>query len=183
MIYEKSSIYHLFNRGCDKRSIFLSDKNYYYFLNKIRLSKEKYNVDVIAYCLMPNHFHLLVKQNSISPISKWIQNFLNGYVQAFNRQNNRKGTLFESSTQPRLINKESYLYCLIHYIHYNPVKAKLVDDPLDWKFSSFGIWTLKNENTFIPSQIRNEFFLSTKEYKKSFDDYVNLKEWENDAFD
>ena len=106
MIYQQGGIYHLFNRGCDKREIYLGASNYRFFLKKIKLSKDRYNVDIIGFCFMPNHFHLLVRQNSDISIAKWIQKVLIGYVQAFNKRNNRKGTLFEGATKPRLINKD-----------------------------------------------------------------------------
>ena len=183
MIYQEGGIYHMFNRGCDKRDIFLGDNNYRLFLKKIRLSKDKYNLEIIAYCLMPNHFHLLIRQNSETLISRWIQKVLNGYVQSFNKRNNRKGTLFEGSTKPRLINSVEYLENIIHYIHYNPVKAKLVKNPTDWQFSSFQAWCSELENSTISKELRKEFFGSANDYKLSFEEYVHSKLWDNDDFE
>ncbi len=180
MIYQEGGIYHLFNRGCDKRDIFLGESNYRFFLKKIRLLKVKFNLDIIAYCLMPNHFHLLVRQNSEVTIAKWIQKVLSGYVQAFNKQYNRKGTLFEGSTKPRVINKDIYLYNIIHYIHYNPIKAKLISDPADWSYSSYKIWISNSENSLISKKLREEFFYSAENYKQSFKEYTNSKLWEKD---
>ena len=183
MIYQQGSVYHLFNRGCDKRDIFLGINNYRFFLKKLRLTKEKYNIDIIAYCLIPNHFHLLVRQNSELTIAKWIQKVLSGYVQAFNKQHNRKGTLFEGSTKPRLINSEGYLYNIIHYIHLNPVKANLVNDPIDWHFSSYKQWISDEDNSLIPKKLRKDYYPSAKEYKLSFDIYWKSKIWEKDKFE
>ena len=183
MIYKQGGIYHLYNRGCDKRDIFLGTNNYRFFLKKIRLSKIKYDLDIIAYCLMPNHFHLFVRQNSEVTIAKWIQKVLSGYVQAFNKQNNRKGTLFEGATQPRLINSGEYLYNIIHYIHFNPVKAKLVSNPADWSYSSYKTWISDSENPLISKKFREEFFSSAEDYKQSFKEYSNSKLWEKDDFE
>ena len=183
MIYQEGGIYHLFNRGCDRRNIFLRESNYRLFLKKMRLSKENYNLDVIAYCLMPNHFHLLVRQNSETTISKWIQKVLNGYVQSFNKQNDRKGTLFEGSTKPRLINSEEYLANIIHYLHYNPVKAKLVKHPSDWTHSSFKIWNSKVESSMIPLELRKDLFTSTEEYKRIYEEYVYSQLWDNNDYE
>lgn len=183
MIYQEGGIYHLFNRGCDKREIFLGVNNYRFFLKKIRLLKVKFNLNIIAYCLMPNHFHLLVRQNSEVTIAKWIQKVLSGYVQAFNKQNNRKGTLFEGSTKSRVINKDNYLYDIIHYIHFNPVKAKLVSDPADWSYSSYKTWISDSVNSLVPNKFREEFFSSEEDYKQSFKEYSNSKLWEKDDFE
>ena len=180
MIYQQGGIYHIFNRGCDRRKIFMGDDNYRFFLRKVRLLKDKYGIDVIAYCLMPNHFHLLVKQNSDSPISKWIQKVLSGYVQAFNKQNDRKGTLFESSTKPRLINKDEYLNNIIHYIHLNPVKASLVENPEEWQYSSYKYWISENESSFVSLKLRKEIFTSKQNYLNSFNEYFESKSWIND---
>ena len=183
MIYQQGGIYHLFNRGCDKREIYLGASNYRFFLKKIKLSKDRYNVDIIAYCLMPNHFHLLVRQNSNITIAMWIQKVLIGYVQAFNKQNDRKGTLFEGTTKPRLINKDEYLNNIIHYIHLNPVKAKLVDNPEDWLYSSYKIWISNLENSMIPNRLRYEFYSTNEEYQQSFEEYWKSLIWEKDDFE
>ena len=183
MIYEQGGIYHLFNRGCDKRDIFLGNSNYRFFLRKIRLTKEKYNLDIISYCLMPNHFHLLVRQNSEKIIAKWVQKVLSGYVQAFNKQNDRKGTLFESSTKPKIINSNEYLANIIHYLHLNPIKAKLVSDPSNWEYSSYNNWSSDSENSMISKKIRLEFYNSGNEYKMSFKEYWESKIWEEENYE
>ena len=183
MIYQQGGIYHLFNRGCDKRDIFLGINNYRFFLKKIRLLKFKYNLDIIAYCLIPNHFHLLVRQNSEVAIAKWIQKVLSGYVQAFNKQHNRKGTLFEGATKPRLINSEEYLSNIIHYIHLNPVKAKLVSDPVDWSYSSYKTWISDSKNSLISKKLRAEYFSSAEDYKQSFEEYWKSRMWEKEEFE
>ena len=180
MIYQQGGIYHLFNRGCDKKKIFHGIDNYRFFLKKVRLTKAKYYIDIIAYCLMPNHFHFLIRQNSDIPVSKWIQKVLSGYVQAFNKQNNRKGTLFEGATKPRLIDKDEYLSNILHYIHLNPIKASLIENPEDWQFSSYKTWISDLESSIIPKKLRKEFFLSSEEYKNSFEEYWKSKFWEKD---
>jgi len=183
MIYQQGGIYHLFNRGCEKREIYHGENNYRFFLKNIRLTKDLYNVDLIAFCLMPNHFHLLVRQNSDISIAKWIQKVLLGYVQAFNKQNNRKGTLFEGATKLRLINKDEYLSNIIHYIHLNPKKAKLVENPEDWSYSSYKIWFSNLKNSMIPNRLRQEFYSSNEEYQQSFEKYCKSIIWEKDEFE
>ena len=138
---EPDCFYHIYNRGINGEVIFNSNRNYLFFLQKIK--ENLLNVcDIYAYCLMPNHFHLLVKiksetdlQNLIkfqklnkieglhSPqhiFSKKISNIFNSYSQAFNKENNRHGALIESPFKRKLISREDYLRNCIIYIHRNP---------------------------------------------------------------
>jgi putative transposase len=84
MMYLDDYLYHVYNRGAHKLDIFRSEFQYNLYLNLVEKYKVKYKVDVFAYCLMPNHFHLLLKQNNSGSISRFLQTLLNSYVQAFN---------------------------------------------------------------------------------------------------
>lgn len=92
---------------------------------------------MVAYCLMPNHYHFLVRQLSDRALSQWVQMLFNGYSQAINQQLNRKGTLFQNRAKHILIDKDEYLVHLVRYIHYNPVEAGLVHSPEEWQFSNY----------------------------------------------
>ena len=88
----KGYFYHIFNRGVNGMNIFYKPENYLYLLRKLKATIEKYGVGIIAYCLMPNHYHFLLRQLTTRPLSQWIQMLFNGYSQAINRQLVRKGT-------------------------------------------------------------------------------------------
>jgi putative transposase len=138
--------YHIYNRGNNKDKIFFSRNNYLYFLQKI-----KYNLlihfDILAYCLMPNHFHLLVLSKDEIDQKKSINSFstmLSSYSQAINKQENRSGSIFQKKTKSKLLFSKAndfsnleYLYICFNYIHQNPLKAGLVNKLEDWEFSSF----------------------------------------------
>lgn len=86
VIFERESSFHIFNRGCNKNKIFFDDDNYIFLLNKIRYFTSEYNISVIAYCLMPNHYHIILKQNSDKPINRCVQFIFNSYVKAINKR-------------------------------------------------------------------------------------------------
>ncbi len=123
MIYEENGFYHLYNRGCNKESIFKEKSDYKNLIQRITESNFKKYLNIISYCLMPNHYHFLLQQKSEKPISDWIRFVFGGYTQYFNHKYSRSGTLFEGRVKSRMINDESYLIRSSLYIHYNPVAA------------------------------------------------------------
>ena len=146
----ENELYHIYNRGNNRQSIFFKPDNYLYFLQKMR----KFIIphcDLLAYCLMPNHFHFLVSSDNRTVatrligdrqrnvLSEGIRNLLQTYTKAINKQNNFTGSLFQQNTKAKCFAKgnSSYEYICMHYIHQNPLKAKLVKKMEDWEFSSF----------------------------------------------
>lgn len=131
-------IYHIYNQGNNRETIFFQQRNYIYFLRKVRnyfLSQ----VNILAYCLMPNHFHFLIypKENFI-PV-EFSNNFkilLRSYTRGINKQESRSGSLFRQNSKAKPINEISYALTCFRYIHQNPVDGKLVANPEDWEFSS-----------------------------------------------
>ncbi len=171
-MYVKNGIYHIYNRGCNKENIFYNDDNYLYLLEKLKGEKDKYKTDVLVYCLMPNHYHLLLKQKSDKPISSYIQKVFNGYVQAINKQQKRSGTLFEGRAKSVLVDKEEYLIHLIRYIHINPVVANFVKKPEQWQFSNYLEWIGKRNGLLFSKEVFNRLFDSDKHYQDFVADYI-----------
>ena len=140
MGFSDHSFYHVFNRGINKQKIFFNEDNYEYFLDKIETHIAPH-CDILSYCLMPNHFHLLIStiENS-DKLSKGLQIALFSYTRAINAQENRTGSLFSQNTKRKLIQVRDnglYLKSVFNYIHENPVNAGLCTEPEDWKHSSF----------------------------------------------
>ncbi|MEK6715311.1 MAG: transposase [Candidatus Omnitrophota bacterium] len=94
-------------------------------------------VDIIAYCIMPTHIHLIFKQLEDNGISRSVNNILNSYTRYFNTKHKRKGPLWESRFKSKLVENEEQLLHLSRYIHLNPVTAFLVDKPELWRYSSY----------------------------------------------
>ena len=86
--------YHIYNRGVERRRIFSSDENYRFLLRRIKEFFPEYAITFIAYCLMPNHYHFLLRPERDGSIGPFLQRLFNSYTQAFNKQEKRSGTLF-----------------------------------------------------------------------------------------
>ena len=176
--FAEGEFYHLYNRGTEKRKIFTNKSDYERFLallflcnGKIavdlklqgrtlyelqKLPKGEPIIDVCSYCLMPNHFHLLVRGKSKNGISHFMQKLLTGYTMYFNKRYKRTGALFQGKYKARHAEDDGYLSYLIAYIHLNPVK--LIDS--EWK-----------ENG-ITNRDFAQSFLKTYRYS-SFLDYID----------
>lgn len=148
MFLTEGNIYHVFNRGNNKQPIFFKQGNYGYFLNKADNYIRPY-CDILAWCLMPNHFHLLIHANENStPIikdgsferqqfSQGIKQLLSSYTKAINKQEGKTGSLFQQKTKAILTENSGHAQTAFHYIHQNPLKAGLVKKMEDWPHSSF----------------------------------------------
>lgn len=127
LIYKKNSYYHVYNRGNHKQQIFLREKDYIVFKNQLFKYAKKHRVSVISYCLMPNHYHFIVKCGiEIISIPKFMQSLGVAYVLYFNRQHNKIGRLYQGPFQIRRISGVRDLNTMISYIKHNPLEAQLV---------------------------------------------------------
>ena len=148
----ENHLFHVYNRGNFKQPIFFHRKNYLFFLEKIR-SHLLPVCDLLAYCLMPNHFHLFIKADVRSvgianpsntryaqPFSKGMQVMLSSYTRAIQKQENMTGSLFQQRSKAKQVSSEwsweDYSLLCFRYVLYNPVAAGLVTNPVDWEFSS-----------------------------------------------
>jgi putative transposase len=167
MNFEAGSTYHVFTRGNNQQLVFFTRDNYLFFLRKIR--KEIYPVaDILAYCLMPNHFHLMIVAKEfpnelIHPLARKIGTVLSSYTRAINVQENRSGSLFQQKAKAIVISsnddyhdKTDYLTTCFHYIHQNPMKAGLVNKMEDWEFSSFRDYAGLRDGSLINAFLAKE---------------------------
>jgi len=128
--------YHVYNRGNNRQLIFFERENYLYFLRLIRQNLAANGVDVVAHCLMPNHYHLLVYLQT-DTLTAAMKSLSLSYTKAINKRCDRVGALFQGKFQRVLVTHTKHLIYLTRYIHLNPVKAKFVEQPGDWEFSSY----------------------------------------------
>lgn len=156
--FAEDSYYHVFNRGVEKRDIFLEEGDYttlqsylFKYLQPIEKVAEKYpdtptrlygknlseEVELVAYCLMPNHFHLLLKQNTKDGISKLLKQLTNAYTLYFNQKNDRVGGLMQGRFRAVGVDNESLFIHLVRYIHLNPSTASLTPDLNSYRWSSY----------------------------------------------
>ncbi len=168
--FAQGQYYHIYNRGAGKAKIFFNDGNYQYLLRLVKQYYQKYGVTIIAYCLMPNHYHFLLRQEAEEPLSRFMQVLFNAYVQALNLQQERTGTLFEGRFKHKRVEKWEYLIILCRYIHRNPVEARLVARPEDWEYSNYREWIGLRNNELTDKDFVQEHFHSATEYVKFVND-------------
>jgi len=164
---ESSYYYHLYNRGNNKENIFIEDANYLYFLKLVK----KYILpiaDIYSYCLLPNHFHFIlrIKENSDLPLDfvngkkklhQPFSNLFNAYTKAINKKYNRTGSLFQKHPKRILIKDEVYLRNLIIYVNTNPSHHAIADSSI-YKFSSYQA-LISNKQTNIAKKKRCFVFI------------------------
>lgn len=172
--FARDEFYHLYNRGTEKRIIFQDKEDYEHFLflmyvcNTIKsielrnirenFDREETLIDIGVYCLMPNHFHILVREKIEGGISKFMHKLLTAYSMYFNKKYKRTGKLYEGVFKSTHANTDNYLKYLYSYIHLNP--AKLIDK--NWK-------EIKNRNT---SDLLKYVF---NYHYSSLQEFINLK--------
>ena len=173
--FTQGQYYHIYNRGAGKGKIFFNDDNYQYLLKLAKKDSQKYGATLIAYCLMPNHYHFLLRQETDEPLSKFMQVLFNAYVQGLNLQQGRKGTLFEGRFEHKCVDKWEYLMILCRYIHLNPVKAQLVTLPEDWLYSNYREWAGLRDGPLVDLAFVQDHFPFADEYVKFVNDVEDEK--------
>jgi putative transposase len=135
-VFRAGEYYHLYNPGNNYQNVFFEPDNYRFFLRRLHRYLQPEAVEVVSYCLMPNHYHLLVHLVT-DDLSSLMQPFLLSYTKAINKRYGRVGLLFQGRFQAVRVDRDEYLVHLSRYIHLNPVAAKLVEQPEDWEFSGY----------------------------------------------
>jgi len=175
MQYEKGHYYHIYNRGNNRQDIFFEEKNYDYLVKLLEKNKEKYNLTIVAYCLMPNHYHLLIRQDGDSQISQFIRSTFQSYVQAINRAYDRSGRLFEKQGDGKEVDDEGYLMHVCRYIHLNPLEAGIVKRLEDWRYSNYPEFIGVRHRHLYENSLVNKWFESGKEYRQFVMEYFEEK--------
>ena len=182
MHFIEDYIYHVFNRS--NETLFITRDNYIFFINKVTKHILPY-CDMLAWCLLPNHFHFLLVVNSRGAksinekhrsetqfLSKNIGILLSSYTQAINKQENRKGSLFAHSTVAKQLNLSDNRYPEIcfAYIHQNPCESGLVEDPENWEYSSYRDFLGERQENIVNIELAEEMLNI---------DMDNFAEWSN----
>jgi putative transposase len=138
--YNPNTFYHIYNRGNRKNNIFLQTEDYEKFISLMEafIVVNKYGLLVYCYCLMPNHYHILLDSGSCpSEITSFMHSFMTSYAMYFNRKYDFVGRLFQSSYKAKRIHSLSHFNKIVKYISQNPVKAGLVQNARDYKWSEY----------------------------------------------
>ncbi len=186
-------IYHVYNRGAEKRHIFESRTDYKRFIKSTqyylfkgpkpkfshfsqeKISKLRLNdkiCDILAYCLMPNHFHLLLKQNTNGGITEFLSKLSNSYTKYFNLKYDRVGALFQGEFKSVLIESDEQLVHVSRYIHLNPVASFLVTKPENWEWSSYMEYLDQNSSGFCQTTQILGLFKDSVAYRQFVEDQI-----------
>jgi putative transposase len=158
-------LYHVYNRGVDRARIFAEPRNYLYLLGKVKELVGDLSISVVAYCLMPNHYHFVLRQDGEAPISLFIQRLFQTYSQAFNKQQGRRGPLFEGRFRHVLVACDEYAVHLCRYVHWNPVAARLVSSPGEWPYSNYLEWIDERRGTLVDREFVRQYFRIPAAYR------------------
>jgi REP element-mobilizing transposase RayT len=157
----QGGLYHVITRGNNRQLIFGSDDDHYKFLLQLAHQKAKLPFYLYAYCLMPNHIHLLIERQEDS-ISRVMQRLLTAYSQYYNRKNRKSGHLLQGRYKAILCQTDQYLAELVRYIHLNPVRAKMVRRAQDFRYSSHRAYMGLDESSLVDSEPLLRHFGATK---------------------
>jgi REP element-mobilizing transposase RayT len=153
---EKDRYYHIYNKGINGTNIFSNNENKRYFLQRFSdfLNNQ---ISIYAYCLMDNHFHFVIKLNVAPELAtQSFSNFLNAYAKAYNKQEDRTGSLFEKHFKRIRLDSELYLKNLILYVHLNP-KYHLNFDYWEYPFSSYASFLSDKETKLARHEVLDLF--------------------------
>lgn len=189
--FEEGNFYHVFNRSVDRKPMFKNEGNYEFFLKKYYAYLSNV-IDTYTYCLLENHFHLLVrvkeqltaKLSNTGAFNKEItthdivshqfRKFFQSYAMAFNLQQNRTGTLFQTPFKRALVTKQQYLTKLLYYIHSNPQWHGLTDNFREWKWSSYNA-ILNDKPSKLMKEHVIEWFGNRDLFKQFHEQMHNVK--------
>lgn len=189
--FAEHQYYHVYNRGVEKRTIFLDDQDYTVFLGLLKrylgadelvvnkqgdkhrhaFPKISHEIQIQAYCLMPNHFHMLLYQTSKDGVHRLMRRVSTSYAMYFNSKYARVGGLFQGPYKASRINKDSYLQHVSRYIHLNP------EDYKSWPYSSYKYFARdKVAPSWLDKDAVLKMFASRQEYIEFVDDYVAARD-------
>ena len=192
-ILATGEVYHILNRSVQKLPIFQGKRECNFFLEAMeyylqveppvkfslyKTNKDRFNikkddnflVSVIAYCLMPNHFHLILKQLAEEGIKKYIQRLTNSFAHYYSKKYESSGHLFGGNFKAVHVGSDEQLWHLSRYLHLNPVSGYLVENPEDYPFSSYGIYLGEKKSNFVDPSLVMENFSSPGKYKSFVED-------------
>jgi putative transposase len=166
--------YHVLNRGNSKRVVFFNEWDYKAFIELLRKSKEKYSVEILAYCLMPNHFHIVCMPKIGEELSKWMHQIENAFVKRHHMYYQTTGLVWQGRFKDFPVQNDEHFLTLIRYVERNPVRAHLVSSALDWRWSSIRERIYRSKNRII----RDSPVILPEKWKSYVDKPLTSKELE-----
>jgi putative transposase len=178
-VFAAGLLYHVIVRGNQRRKTFRTEDDYQAYLDRLEKYRAKFRVRIYAYCLMPNHVHLLLETGSV-PLAKFMQGLQQSYTQYFNRRHRKVGHLFQGRYKAIICDKDKYLLTLVRYIHLNPVRAELAKRPERYAHSGHRSYLING----TPKIIEAGPILSLLGGRKGYEKFVleGLRENHNEEY-
>lgn len=171
-LQSEDCFYHITSRGDDRKKVFISDRDYEKFLDYLLTAKQRFKFHVYAYCLMTNHYHLLLETTQAN-ISK-IMHYINGsYTTYYNTKRKRCGHVFQGRYKSLVVDRDGYFQELSRYIHLNPVRAKITSTPDKYRWSSYMGYLGKNDPVIDQDKIKQIMDMSKGHYQRFVLDGLN----------
>jgi putative transposase len=164
--FKEGMIFHIFNHSIDDLRLFYNEEDYEYLLQAFVKRINKIPAGVFSYCLMPNHYHFLIRQESACELYRLFNYTFISYTKYYNKRYNRKGPIFRSPLQHKMANTKAYIIKLSKYLHMNPVYANLVDKPENWPYSNYLEWINERKSELFVPDIRLKYFPDPQKYKQ-----------------
>lgn len=197
-VYIENGYYHIYNRGVEKRRIFEDASDYKTFLHYLKIyltppeilrrelpllrinlvnANQSEDLTLLAFCLMPNHFHLLLTQRAKDAITKFMRQLTTAYTMYFNRKYLRVGALFQGVFKACLVDRDEYLAHLSRYIHLNPVDINASIDEFQW--SSYPYYLERLNSPWVNTKLILDYFLQNNprsDYKNFVEESIETPE-------
>ena len=164
-VFAPGLLYHVIVRGNQRRKTFRCDDDYKAYLDRLQHYRAKFHLRIYAYCLMPNHVHLLLESGS-APLGKFMQGLQQSYTQYFNRSYRKVGHLFQGRYRAIICEKDKYLLALLRYIHLNPVRAGLAERPEGYVHSGHRSYLMSGTVKIIDARPILELLGGKKAYER-----------------
>ncbi len=173
LIASADSYFHVYNRGADRASVFFEERHYLDFIQRMQKAVNPEVLEIVAFCLMPNHFHLILYQKLPYAIPAFVRAVCEGYVKSVNLQYFRTGHLFEGRYRIKPVSSDEYLIHLARYIHRNPIRARLVTTVEAWQHSNYRSCTSGFDDGVTNPGILLRLAGGTREYQTFVEEYVD----------
>jgi putative transposase len=174
-----NAVYHITNRGVNRQPIFFQEDDYQKFLDRLAQIHQRMKVIIHGYCLMPNHYHLEITTPE-SNISRSIQWLNQSYATYINIRHQRSGHLFQGRFKSVVIEIESHLAALTRYIHQNPIRAGIISNPIEYKWSSYRAYLGMDKIPWLNTSVTLKRFGRTlPEQRKNYREFIEEQAPEN----
>lgn len=186
-IFTVQGYYHIYNRGHNKQAIFYDATDYQRYLKRLREYLEKHEVTLLAYCLMPNHIHLMLRQDGEESIDRFIHRLHTAYTMYFNKKYEKVGAVFQGRFKAKIIDTDEYLLHVSRYIHINPIElmheyaqGPALGSELEmYPWSSYGEYvqarsTLISDPTIIQNYFSNSPLQGKTTYRSFVEEYLGI---------